>query len=423
MTHKKHLKAFHAFFMLSLVISVLGASRLAAQDDSGSDEVFELSPFSVLAEDEGYRATTTLAGTRLNTQLKDIGSAIQVLTTELFEDTGATDAETILPYAISTEVGGEQGNFTGAEDISGSHTNTDQGRINLQGNQRIRGLEPATLTRNYFVTDIAFDSYNIDRVTINRGPNALLFGIGTPGGVIENTTKRAFFGDDFTEISARYGSHGSYRATFDANKELVEGRLALRLAALKEKKNFRQDPAFEEDERIYVALEGLLSKNESSDFLDETQVRLNFERGNIASNPVNVTSPTDSFSHWFQAPDSVTQYTGIEDPVWISEGYTPKSTVDNRTTFGGLDGAGTPFADIVTWQFATIYNDPKGSGPSTGTGFEGVTAVQARIPFRGQTPETSPGGNRNFSGSRSFYSRPEAPGFRVPTVNAPQCLG
>ncbi|MFL3659242.1 MAG: TonB-dependent receptor plug domain-containing protein [Opitutales bacterium] len=418
MTLKNNLKVLRAFYILFLVVSVLGASRLTAQDGSSEEEVIELSPFSVSAENEGYRATTTLAGTRLNTQLKDVGSAIQVLTAEMFEDTGATDAETILSYAISAEVGGEQGNFTGAEDISGSHTNTDPGRINPQGNQRIRGLEPATLTRNYFATDIAFDSYNIDSVTINRGPNALLFGIGTSGGVIENTTKRAFFGNDFTEFSARYGSHGSHRATFDANRELVEGRLAVRLAALTEKKNFRQDPAFEEDERIYLALEGLLSKNESSDFLDETQVRLNFERGNIDSNPVNVTPPTDSFSHWFQAPGSVTRYTGIEDPVWITpEGYTPKSTVDNGTGFGGLDGAGTPFADIVTWQFALIYDDPTGSGPSTGAGFEGVTAVQARIPFRGQTPETSPGGNRNFSGSRSFYSRPEAPGFRVPTVN------
>lgn len=274
------------------------------------------------------------------------------------------------------------------------------------------------MTRNYFVTDIAFDSYNIDRVTINRGPNALLFGIGTPGGVIENTTKRAYFGNEFTEFSYRYGSHGSYRATFDVNQELIQGRLAARVAGLRENKNFRQDPAFEKDKRIYLALEGMLLKNESSDFFDETLVRLKYESGSIDSNPVNVTPPTDSFSHWFEAPDSITQYTGIEDPVWITpEGYTRQATIDNRLSGRNLDTVGTPFADIVTWQFALIYDDPNGSGPSTGAGFEDVTAVQARIPFRGQTPETSPGGNRNFNGSRSYYSRSEAPGFRVPTIN------
>ncbi|MEM9159397.1 MAG: TonB-dependent receptor plug domain-containing protein [Verrucomicrobiota bacterium] len=418
MTLKKYLKAFRAFYLSPLVFFVLGTSQLAAQDDDSEDDIFELSPFSVSGDNEGYRATTTLAGTRLNTQLKDIGSAIQVMTSEMFEDTGATDAETILSYAISAEVGGEQGNFAGAADISGSHTNTDPGRINPQGNQRIRGLEPATLTRNYFVTDIAFDSYNIDSVTINRGPNALLFGIGTPGGVIENTTKRAFFGNEFTEVSARYGSQGSYRATFDLNRELVDGRLAARVAGLAEKKYFRQDPAFDQDERLYLALEWLLSKNEGSDFFDETRVRLNLERGNIASNPVNVTPPTDSFSHWFQAPDSITQYTGIDDPVWITpEGYNPKTTVDNSMLVDGNEGAGTAIADITTWQFALIYDDPNGSGPSTGAGFGDVTAVQARIPFRGGTPETSPSGNRNHVGAYSFYTKSEAPGFRVPTVN------
>lgn len=368
MPHKKHLKAFRAFYLLSLVISVLGASRLAAQDeDSSEDQVYDLSPFSVSEENVGYSATSTLAGTRLNTQLKDIGTAVQVLTTEMFEDTGATDMETILPYTISTEVGGEQGNFTGADVISGSHTDTDQGRINPQNNQRIRGLEPATLTRNYFVTDIAFDSYNIDRVTINRGPNALLFGIGTPGGVIENTTKRAYFGNEFTEFSYRYGSHGSYRATFDVNQELIQGRLAARVAGLRENKNFRQDPAFEKDKRIYLALEGMLLKNESSDFFDETLVRLKYESGSIDSNPVNVTPPTDSFSHWFEAPDSITQYTGIEDPVWITpEGYTRQATIDNRLSGRNLDTVGTPFADIVTWQFALIYDDPNGSVSASG---------------------------------------------------------
>lgn len=417
MTFKNNLKAFRAFYILFLVVSVLGASRLTAQNDSSEDDVYELSPFSVSAENEGYRATTTLAGTRLNTQLKDVGSAIQVLTAEMFEDTGATDAETILSYAISAEVGGEQGNFAGADDLGSSHTDMTQGRINPQNNQRIRGLEPATLTRNFFVTDIAFDSYNIDRVTINRGPNALLFGIGTPGGVIDNTTKRAFFGNDSNEFSVRYGSQGSYRGTFDFNKELIEGRLAARMTGLTEKKYFRQDPAFEEDERIYLALEGVLSKNENSDFLDQTGVRFNFERGNIASNPVNVTPPTDSISHWFEAPDSITQYTGIEDPVWITpEGYTPKSVPDNRTRFGGSDGAGSPVTSLITWQFALFYDDPNGSGPSTGAGFEDVTAVQARIPMRGGTPETSPGGNRDLYVSTNYYNRPQGAGFRMPTI-------
>ena len=412
---KKHIRYLIAALASAATV---GSTPLVAQDDDNEDEIFELSPFSVSAEStEGYRATTTLAGTRLNTQLRDLGTAIQVLTDEMFEDTGATDAETILSYSISAEVGGEQGNFSGASDVGTSHSDTTEGRVNPQSNQRIRGLEPATLTRNYFETDIAFDAYNIEAVTINRGPNSLLFGIGNSGGVIENTTKRAFFGNDFNEVSFRFGSHSSYRGTFDINKELIEGRLAARIAGLKEKKNFRQDPAFEEDERIYLALEGVLAKNENSEFLDQTSLRFNTEHGSIVSNPVNVLPPADSISHWFEAPDSVTQYTGIEDPEWLQAGgFTPKTVPDNRAPFGGSDGAGAPLTSLITWQFALFYNDPNGTAPFIGEGFEGVQGVQSRIPFRGQTPETSPGGNRDTWVTTNYYNRSQAPGFRMPVI-------
>ena len=60
-------------------------SVLFAQGDSDDEqEVFTLSPFEVnAASDEGYRATSTLAGTRIATDLKDIGSSISVLTEQL----------------------------------------------------------------------------------------------------------------------------------------------------------------------------------------------------------------------------------------------------------------------------------------------------------------------------------------------------
>ena len=91
-----------------------GLCPLQAQDAEEDEEVYELSPFTI-SEDEavGYQATTTLAGTRLKTDLRDIGSAISVFTEDVFEDTGAVDAETILSYGLNTEVGGVQGNFAG----------------------------------------------------------------------------------------------------------------------------------------------------------------------------------------------------------------------------------------------------------------------------------------------------------------------
>ena len=77
---------------------------LHAQDDD--DDVFELSPFSVDAtEDIGYRATTTLAGSRVRSNIGDLGASISVITEEFMEDTGATDAESLLSFVGNMEVG------------------------------------------------------------------------------------------------------------------------------------------------------------------------------------------------------------------------------------------------------------------------------------------------------------------------------
>ena len=138
-----------------LALAVAGASSLWAQE--GSEEVFELSPFSVSAEEnEGYRAISTLAGTRLRTPLKDIAGAVQVVTEEFLEDTSSTNIEDLFLYTTNTEVSGPDGNFgAGGGD-----------RRDPNGRARVRGLAEPDRTRNFFLSDIGLDTYNLDRVTI-----------------------------------------------------------------------------------------------------------------------------------------------------------------------------------------------------------------------------------------------------------------
>ena len=83
------------------------------------------------------------------------------------QDTGATDGESLLQFVGNVEVGGVLGNFSNS-----SGNETTESRINPQRGQRVRGLESAILTRDYFKTDIPFDAYNTTRVTVNRGPNS-----------------------------------------------------------------------------------------------------------------------------------------------------------------------------------------------------------------------------------------------------------
>ena len=182
----------------ALLVALTVASSLSAQqapkptkvsDVTGTEERIDLSPFVVNAtEDTGYRATNTLAGSRLKTPLKDIAGAIQVVTEEFLKDTGSTDASRLLLYTTSTEVAGADGNFTGTDGTS------DAGVVrSSKETTRVRGLASADSTRGYFLTDIGFDGYNTERVTVSRGPNGMLFGLGSPGGIVDNTVKLAKF--------------------------------------------------------------------------------------------------------------------------------------------------------------------------------------------------------------------------------------
>lgn len=143
---------------IAIALGFVCATNLGwAQEEEG--EVYELSPFQVDAADSaGYSATSTLAGTRIKTNLKDLGASISVVTEQFMDDVGATDAQTLLSYISNTEVGGFQGNFTGAAEQAQSRYYQTEERTNPQRNQRIRGLGAADLTRGFFLTDIPFDS-------------------------------------------------------------------------------------------------------------------------------------------------------------------------------------------------------------------------------------------------------------------------
>ncbi len=65
------------------------------------EDVIVLSAFEVSAEEgaTGYLCGTTLAGSRLNTNLRDIGSAVTVITAQFLHDVAATTPEKLLDYA------------------------------------------------------------------------------------------------------------------------------------------------------------------------------------------------------------------------------------------------------------------------------------------------------------------------------------
>ena len=59
--------------------------------------------------------------------------------------------------------------------------------------------------------------YNLEQVEILRGPNALLFGRGGTGGIINRVTKKATVGEVFGSVDAGFDSFGSFDVAGDYN--------------------------------------------------------------------------------------------------------------------------------------------------------------------------------------------------------------
>jgi catecholate siderophore receptor len=87
----------------------------------------------------------------------------------------------------------------------------------------IRGIQS---TADFFVDGVRDDVqyyrplYNVQQIEVLRGANALLFGRGGGGGVINRVQKKAEFGESFTEINASGNTFAAYSAAVDSNIDL-----------------------------------------------------------------------------------------------------------------------------------------------------------------------------------------------------------
>ncbi|MGH8020554.1 MAG: TonB-dependent receptor plug domain-containing protein, partial [Opitutaceae bacterium] len=178
-----------------------GSSPSQTMQEEEEEDAVVLSPFVVdSTRDVGYLANNSLSGSRLNTALRDTAASIAVFTPEFIADLGATDLEDVLKYGNNIE-------FAANDDDPATNGNSILSSFQPF---RVRGL-PATRTRNFFPLDIPSNSYNVERYEANRGPNSILFGLGSAGGIINSSTKQARPERSFQEVEFSAGSWDSYR--------------------------------------------------------------------------------------------------------------------------------------------------------------------------------------------------------------------
>lgn len=284
-----------ALFLTLPIIPVF----LSGQD---AEEIIELSPFQVDAsEDQGYYSAQTLAGGRLKSELKDVATSVQVITSEMLEDIGATSLDEVLAYTTNTDAVGAISGYVGAVDGDGTGTlDQSAARQDPSSGTRVRGMAAPTRTTDYFETGIPFHSYNSSRIDINRGANSFLFGLGSPGGIVNNGLSKAEFRDTY-KFGVRVSTEvfdGNYSTEFsiDVNKEIIEDRLAVRFAAMEENEEFMQKPAYTDSSRQYFAVR-------LKPFADHRiNINANYETGKITAVPVDRLGPLETLSTFLNDP-------------------------------------------------------------------------------------------------------------------------
>ena len=202
------------FTVLSLAttsLAALAAPALAA-DTTPAEQAMATAAASAEAAREGeqiivqgergsYGVKRTSTGTKTDTPVKDVPQALTVITEAQIQDQQLRSVTDVLYFVPGATPG------TG-------ESNRDQ--ITLRGNNP---------TADFFIDGIRDDAqyfrdfYNIDRLEVLKGPNAMIFGRGGGGGIVNRVTKRSQL------ATARHGvlagdSFGGVRLSGDIDQPL-----------------------------------------------------------------------------------------------------------------------------------------------------------------------------------------------------------
>lgn len=168
-----------------------------------------------------YTVEATTTATRTNTPLLDTPQAISIVTRELMFDQGMNSlADTVRYLPGVTMAQGE-------------------------GNRDTTVMRGSSSTADFFVDgqrdDVQYirDVYNIERVEALKGPNAMVFGRGGSGGVLNRVTRKADWGQH-RELTVQAGSWNRSRFTIDQGQALNDG-VAYRVTAMAEDSDSYRD--------------------------------------------------------------------------------------------------------------------------------------------------------------------------------------
>jgi len=175
------------------------ALALAWSGPAFADEAAEGDAIIVTGQLDGYRATSTTSGTKTSTPILDVPQAISVMTEKQIRDEAILSIADLVRHIPGASAGQGEGH---------------RDQITLRGNSS---------TADFFVDGLRDDAqyyrgfYNIERVEVHKGPNAMIFGRGGGGGIINRVTKGAVAGETEGNATASINSFGAWYGSVDGN--------------------------------------------------------------------------------------------------------------------------------------------------------------------------------------------------------------
>ena len=206
-----------AFLALSLGLTASASAQnapattpsyLPPKEDTVHLEKFEVSD----RREKTYTSQHSVTATKTDTDLVNIPQSLSVVTRELIDDQAMLSIGDVTRYVPGAGIA--------------------QG----EGNRDTPVLRGNSTTADFFVDgvrdDVQYfrDLYSVDRVEVLKGPNAMIFGRGGSGGLVNRITKHAA-GATTRELSLQLGSWNQVRTTLDLG-EAVTPAFAYRVTAL-----------------------------------------------------------------------------------------------------------------------------------------------------------------------------------------------
>ncbi|MEX0735759.1 MAG: TonB-dependent siderophore receptor [Steroidobacteraceae bacterium] len=302
----------------AIALSLGTATLSAARADDAAAVPTPLPKVTVTAEHEsdGYLADRSRTATKTDTPLLDVPQSVSVITRDLIQDQAMQGLADVVRYVPGAGMAQGEGN---------------RDTIILRGNSS---------TADFFVDgvrdDVEYfrDLYNLDRVEVLKGPNAMIFGRGGAGGVVNRVTRQANW-NPAREVSLQGGSWDNRRATFDLGDGLTDSFAARITGVYEDSESYRD--GFEL-ERYGVNPTAALAIG------DATVLRLSYEYFNydrVADRGIPSLDgrplPTDE-STFFGDPElSPTNATVNQVSAVIDHAFSENVRIRNRTMYADYD--------------------------------------------------------------------------------------